>query len=158
LFDSHRGRSLPSQWCDGSFDCRLHLTIAASVAAWASTPGCRSCTRNWTLASTSLGGDGVGRYGSSQLSDVTARPNGTLALIRGGQALGTLEFHPSPKLDVYMNAGWEMPSVPLISTQPAPAALAMARSSSTTLVATWKATFSDEPEYSGSQVALAMAM
>ena len=54
-----------------------------------------------------FGGDGVGRYGSSQLSDVTARPNGTLALIRGGQALGTLEFHPSPKLDVYMNAGWE---------------------------------------------------
>ena len=54
-----------------------------------------------------FGGDGVGRYGSSQLSDVTARPNGTLALIRGGQALGTLEFHPSPKLDVYLNAGWE---------------------------------------------------
>ncbi len=54
-----------------------------------------------------LGGDGVGRYGTSQLSDVTARPDGTLAPIRGGQALGTLEWHPSPKLDVYANVGWE---------------------------------------------------
>jgi hypothetical protein len=54
-----------------------------------------------------LGGDGVGRYGTSQLSDVTARPNGTLAPIRGGQALGTLEWHASPKLDVYANVGME---------------------------------------------------
>src|SRR6185437_10659652 len=54
-----------------------------------------------------MGGDGIGRYGSAQLSDVTARPNGTLAPIRGGNALGTLEFHPNPKLDVYFNYGIE---------------------------------------------------
>lgn len=54
-----------------------------------------------------LAGDGIGRYGSAQLADVTARPNGTLALIRGGQALGTLEFHPVPQLDIYFNAGVE---------------------------------------------------
>jgi hypothetical protein len=54
-----------------------------------------------------LGGDGIGRYGSAQLADVTARPGGTLAPIRGASALGTIELHPSPKLDVYLNYGVE---------------------------------------------------
>lgn len=48
-----------------------------------------------------IAGDGVGRYGDSTLSDVTARPNGTLAPIRGGSALAGLELHASPKLEVY---------------------------------------------------------
>jgi hypothetical protein len=54
-----------------------------------------------------LGGDGIGRYGTSGLPDATARPDGSLALIRGGQALGTLEWHPTPKLDIYTNFGGE---------------------------------------------------
>ena len=54
-----------------------------------------------------MAGDGIGRYGSAQLADVTARPDGTLAPIRGGNALGTLEFHPNPKLDIYLNYGIE---------------------------------------------------
>jgi hypothetical protein len=60
-----------------------------------------------------LGGDGIGRYGTAQLADVTARPNatlatkGALALIRGGQALGTVELHPTPMLDIYFNGGVE---------------------------------------------------
>lgn len=53
-----------------------------------------------------LGGSGVGRYGTTGLSDATLRPNGTLALIRSYQALGTLEFH-YPKLDIYANFGEE---------------------------------------------------
>ena len=53
-----------------------------------------------------LGGDGVGRYGSSQLAEVTVHPNGTLALIRSYQALETLEWH-SKHWDVYTNAGTE---------------------------------------------------
>jgi hypothetical protein len=54
-----------------------------------------------------LGGDGVGRYSDAQLADVTARPNGTLSLIRGGGGLATIEAHPSPKLDLYVNYGAE---------------------------------------------------
>lgn len=54
-----------------------------------------------------FGGDGVGRYSSSGLADVTARPNGTLAPIRGGSALGSLEFHPNSKLDIYLEGGGE---------------------------------------------------
>lgn len=54
-----------------------------------------------------LGGDGIGRYSSAQLPDVTARPDGTLAPIRGGGALGTFELHPTPKFDIYFNYGVE---------------------------------------------------
>jgi hypothetical protein len=53
-----------------------------------------------------LGGDGMGRYGSSGLPDITVNPNGTLALLKSAQGLGTLEFHAA-KLDVYFNAGGE---------------------------------------------------
>jgi hypothetical protein len=61
-----------------------------------------------------LGGDGVGRYGSGGLSDLTTRfdptnalADGTLAPIRSFQALGTLQFHPTPKLDINLCAGGE---------------------------------------------------
>ncbi len=53
-----------------------------------------------------LAGDGIGRYGASGLPDATIRPNGTLALLRSFQGLGTLEFH-YPKADVYFNFGDE---------------------------------------------------
>jgi hypothetical protein len=52
-------------------------------------------------------GTGIGRYGSAGLPDATVRPNGTLAPIRNYQALGTLQFHPTPKLDINLNAGGE---------------------------------------------------
>jgi hypothetical protein len=54
-----------------------------------------------------LGGDGIGRYGNSGLADVTVRPDGTLAPIHNFQSLGTVELHPTPKLDIYMYVGGE---------------------------------------------------
>jgi hypothetical protein len=54
-----------------------------------------------------LGGDGVGRYGTSQLVDTVVRPDGTLAPVRSFQGLGTIELHPTPKLDLYMYMGDE---------------------------------------------------
>jgi hypothetical protein len=54
-----------------------------------------------------VGGDGIGRYGSAQLADATARPNGSLALIRTAHGLGRLEFHATPKLDIYAYWGLE---------------------------------------------------
>jgi hypothetical protein len=53
-----------------------------------------------------LGGNGVGRYGTVGLSDATARPDGTLALIRSYQSLGTLEYH-AKSFDIYSNVGGE---------------------------------------------------
>jgi hypothetical protein len=53
-----------------------------------------------------LFGNGVGRYGTALLPDVTFRPNGTLALVKSAQGLGTIEWHLS-KWDWYFNAGAE---------------------------------------------------
>ena len=54
-----------------------------------------------------VAGDGIGRYGSAQLADETFRPDGTASLIRTAHALGRLELHPSPKLDLYFYGGSE---------------------------------------------------
>jgi len=48
-----------------------------------------------------VGGDGIGRYGSSQLADATARPDGSLALIRTAHGLVRAEWHVTPKFDLY---------------------------------------------------------
>ncbi|MBZ5695250.1 MAG: hypothetical protein LAN36_07800 [Acidobacteriia bacterium] len=53
-----------------------------------------------------LGGSGIGRYGTVGLPDATVHPNGTLALVRSYQSLGTIEWH-APKFDVYANVGGE---------------------------------------------------
>jgi hypothetical protein len=54
-----------------------------------------------------LGGDGVGRYGTSTLPDITVHPNGTLEPIRNYQGLVSLEGHPTPKLDIFGYYGAE---------------------------------------------------
>jgi hypothetical protein len=54
-----------------------------------------------------VAGSGIGRYGSAQLPDSTARPDGTLALVKSAQWLGQLEFHANPKLDIYAYVGQE---------------------------------------------------
>jgi hypothetical protein len=53
-----------------------------------------------------MGGDGIGRYGTSNLPDATVRPDGTLALLHSYHGLGTIEVH-YPKFDVYFNGGTE---------------------------------------------------
>lgn len=53
-----------------------------------------------------LGGDGVGRYGTSSLPDATVHPNGTLALLHSYQGLGTFEIH-TKRWDWYFNGGGE---------------------------------------------------
>jgi hypothetical protein len=83
-----------------------------------------------------VGGDGIGRYGSAQLADLTFRPDGTEALIRTGHGIGELEFHVTPMLDIYAYLGAEYawraayqgydsiavtktPAIPATSTSPA---------------------------------------
>jgi len=53
-----------------------------------------------------LGGDGIGRYGTTGLPDTAVRADGTLYLVRSLQGLSTLEFH-YPKVDLYFNTGAE---------------------------------------------------
>ena len=54
-----------------------------------------------------VAGDGIGRYGSAQLADLTFRPDGTQALIRTAHGLATFEFHATPKLDIFAYYGGE---------------------------------------------------
>jgi hypothetical protein len=54
-----------------------------------------------------LQGTGTARYGTSNLGDVTVKPNGTLEPLRNSQGLFSLELHPMPKLDILGYAGGE---------------------------------------------------
>lgn len=54
-----------------------------------------------------VAGDGIGRYGSAQLADATARPDGSLALIRTWHGLARIEAHVTPKVDLYFYYGDE---------------------------------------------------
>ncbi|MCU1321295.1 MAG: hypothetical protein JWM43_944 [Acidobacteriaceae bacterium] len=54
-----------------------------------------------------LVGNGIGRYSSATLPDTTAHPDGSLALLTGGSALGSLEWHATPRLDLYAYYGGE---------------------------------------------------
>jgi hypothetical protein len=54
-----------------------------------------------------LVGDGIGRYSTSTLPDTTAHPDGSLELLTGGSALGSLEWHATPRLDLYGYYGGE---------------------------------------------------
>jgi hypothetical protein len=54
-----------------------------------------------------LAGNGIGRYGTTTLPDATEHPNGSLELLPGGSALASLEWHATPRLDVYGYYGGE---------------------------------------------------
>ena len=54
-----------------------------------------------------LAGDGIGRYGTSQLPDVAIKPTGVLAPVPGLQALVGLIGHPTDALDLYVYGGLE---------------------------------------------------
>ena len=58
-----------------------------------------------TIGLKGLWGEGVGRYGSSTIADITLRPDGQVAPLHGFSALSTVELNPNPRLLVYMNYG-----------------------------------------------------
>lgn len=52
-----------------------------------------------------LAGEGIGRYGAANQADVTLEPNGNIVPLPAIHALAGFEFHPQPKLDVYVYGG-----------------------------------------------------
>ncbi|MGA8042810.1 MAG: hypothetical protein WCA37_08410, partial [Terracidiphilus sp.] len=58
-----------------------------------------------TIGLKGLWGEGVGRYGSSTIADITLRPNGTISPLHGFSALSTLEMNPTNRLNIYLNYG-----------------------------------------------------
>jgi TolA-binding protein len=63
-----------------------------------------------TVGLKGLYGPGVGRYGSSTLSDVTANLGGELTPLHNLSALGTVEIAPTPRLILYFNYGGDYAS------------------------------------------------
>ncbi len=58
-----------------------------------------------TIGLKGLWGQGVGRYGSSTIADITLHPNGTIAPLHGFSALSTVELNPTSRLNIYLNYG-----------------------------------------------------
>jgi hypothetical protein len=54
-----------------------------------------------------LAGSGIGRYSTATLPDATAHPDGSLELLTGGSALGSVEWHATPRFDLYAYYGGE---------------------------------------------------
>jgi hypothetical protein len=52
-----------------------------------------------------LAGKGIGRYGAANQPDVTVEPNGHVVPLPALNTLAGLEFHPNPKLDVFVYGG-----------------------------------------------------
>ncbi len=90
-------------------------------------------------------GDGIGRYASAQIADLTLKPDGTQGLIRTSHALAELVLHPNSKWDIYADFGGEYgwrtayqgyDSISIIKTPAIPAT-----STSTAIPATTTTTF-----------------
>ncbi|HEY1808607.1 MAG TPA: hypothetical protein VGG42_08595 [Acidobacteriaceae bacterium] len=58
-----------------------------------------------TLYVKGLYGDGVGRYGSSTISDITLRPDGSISPLHGFSALGGIQLDPTKRLSMYFDYG-----------------------------------------------------
>jgi len=54
-----------------------------------------------------MAGNGIGRYGSSQLPDTTVRPDGSLVGMPETMVMAGATLHPMPQLDVYVFGGQE---------------------------------------------------
>jgi len=50
-------------------------------------------------------GTGVDRYGNTTIADVTVKPDGSFSPLHSLSALGTLELHATPRLDIYAYYG-----------------------------------------------------
>ena len=72
-----------------------------------------SPSRYADVAVQGMAGDGTARYGSEQLGDVVAHPDGSLEPIRNYHGLFSLETHPTKKLDIfgYYGAGYNQRTV-----------------------------------------------
>jgi len=117
LVSTFRSRIFPCANPDPILGCSINAAIVAP-SAFGATNDTRAgggfganaragfFNKHLDIGLHGLVGSGVGRYGNTSLPDVTVRGDGTLALLRSVQALGTLEVHLS-KLDIYGYAGGE---------------------------------------------------
>jgi hypothetical protein len=77
-------------------------TTAGGVGFHASAP-----IKKFDVGLSGAYGDGTGRYYSAQLADSTMRPDGTISMLHNASWLGSLEWHLTPKIDLYGYVGGE---------------------------------------------------
>ena len=113
VLSEFRDRIYPCETASATNPCNGQMTPSATFANNRTHTGGGvganariTLAKHFDIGGHFLGGDGIERYGSGGLPDVTVRPDGTLAPLRGFQGLGTVEFH-YPKFDVYFNYGTE---------------------------------------------------
>ncbi len=117
IFSRFRDRVFPCAEASATFPCGGSTTPTSfGVYNSSKNGGGVGANARWSFVNKHLdfglhvlGGSGIGRYGSGSLPDTTVHADGTLALLKNYQALGTLEWH-GPKLDVYFNGGGEYAS------------------------------------------------
>ncbi len=120
VYARFRDRAFPCEDISSTALCGTSTTPGATSAFGAFNSsrngGGFGANARWSFAKKRLdfglhgfGGSGVGRYGSAGLPDAAVRADGTLALVKGYQGLGTLEWH-GPKIDIYFNGGAEYAS------------------------------------------------
>lgn len=96
-----RNRIYPNAPANASF---AYNDDTGSAGVGASMRGALA-QKKLTIGVKGLYGQGVGRYGSSTIADITIRPNSTIAPLRNYSGLATVEINPSPRLLVYFNGG-----------------------------------------------------
>jgi hypothetical protein len=115
LYDRFRDRVFPCAdfVIGGASNCASPATAATGAFNSSKNGGGFGANARWNFLNKRIvfglhafGGQGVGRYGAAQLSDMAIHANGTPDLIKNYQGLGTLEWH-GKKLDVYAYTGAE---------------------------------------------------
>jgi hypothetical protein len=79
-----------------------HATVGGGIGGGFRVP---LAAKHITFGLKALYGDGTGRYGDSAIADVTFKPDGQISPLHTFSALGTLEFNPNKRLNLYMNYG-----------------------------------------------------
>jgi hypothetical protein len=87
----------------GSVAGTNNTTWGGSVGAGMILP----LTKKLSFQASALYGNGIGRYGSGGLPDVTVEPNGSITAIREADLLLGLTFKPTSRLTMYVYAGEE---------------------------------------------------
>jgi Skp family chaperone for outer membrane proteins len=108
-----RDRIYPGLTCSTAGTPAITTCTGSTAGAWNDTEigagiggGFRGPLSKYaTIGLKGLWGQGVGRYGSSTIADVTIRPDGQLSPIHGFSALSTVELNPTPRLMLYFNYG-----------------------------------------------------
>ncbi|MGA2413632.1 MAG: hypothetical protein ABSF59_04250 [Candidatus Sulfotelmatobacter sp.] len=115
LYDRFRDRVFPCAdfAIGGTTNCAAPATAATGAFNSSKNGGGFGANARWNFLDKhvvfglhAFGGQGVGRYGAAQLSDLAIHANGTPDLIKNYQGLVTLEWH-GKKLDVYSYVGSE---------------------------------------------------